>query len=255
MRTPELLVFDLDGTLAESRQRMSAQMGDLLTELLQKMPVAVMSGGGWSQFEKQFLPVLPADAQLTRLYIFPENAAQCFVHKNGAWHPQYDNAFTQSQKDRILHALDEALKETGLDTPPATVWGNRIDDRGAEITFSGLGQDAPPAQKEAWDPDGSKKRALQAALEKRLPEFAITANSSTSVDITRKDITKAYGITRLAEMTGIPPENMLYVGDALDEGGNDAAVLNTGVPTHAVFAPRETEALIETILHAHTSRV
>lgn len=251
MITPHLLVFDLDGTLAESKQRMSAQMGDLLSELLQKMPVAIMSGGGWAEFEKQFFSVLPIDAKLDQLYIFPQNAAQCFVHKNGTWHPQYDNAFTPTERDRILQALEEALKETGLATPPPQVWGSRVEDRGAEITFSGLGQDAPPEQKQTWDQDGTKKRALQEALTKRLPEFAVGTNSSTSVDITRQGITKAHGIKRLAEMTGISIEHMLYVGDALDEGGNDASVIDTGVPTHAVFAPRETEALIETILHAH----
>lgn len=255
MVTPHLLVFDLDGTLAESKQRMSAQMGDLLAELLQKIPIAVMSGAGWAEFEKQFFSVLPIDAKLNNLYIFPENAAQCFVHTQGAWHPQYDNAFTPTERDRILRALDEALQETGLATPPAHVWGSRIQHRGAEITFSGLGEDAPLEQKQAWDPDGTKKRMLQEALTKKLPEFAIAANSSTSVDITRKGTTKAHGIMRLSEMTGVPVENMLYVGDALEEGGNDSSVIQTGVPTHAVFAPRETEALIETLLHAHTKTV
>ena len=80
MLNPHLLVFDLDGTLAESKQRMSAQMGDLLAELLQKMPVAIMSGGGWAEFEKQFFSVVPPDTNLDKLYIFPQNAAQCFVH-------------------------------------------------------------------------------------------------------------------------------------------------------------------------------
>lgn len=245
------MVFDLDGTLAESKQRMSAQVGNLLAELLQKMPVAIMSGGSWKQFEKQFIPVLPLDANLDSLYLFPDSAAQCFVHKNNAWHPQYDNAFTPTERKHIMQALEEALEETGLTQPPASVWGNRIEDRGAEITFSGLGQDAPPEEKAMWDQDGSKKRALRDALIKRLPEFAVGANGSTSVDITRKGITKAYGIKRLTEMTGVPVERMLYVGDALDEGGNDSVVIETGVPTHAVFAPRETEALIETILHSH----
>ena len=41
---------------------------------------------------------------------------------------------------------------------------------------------------------------------------------------------------------------MLYVGDALDEGGNDAVVKETGVQTHAVFGPEETAGLINTFL-------
>ena len=56
---PKVIIFDLDGTLAESKQRISADMADLLVELLKKMPVAVMSGAGFPQFEKQFFSALP----------------------------------------------------------------------------------------------------------------------------------------------------------------------------------------------------
>ncbi len=245
---PKLVAFDLDGTLAETKQRMSSDMGELLSQLLKKMPIAVMSGAGWPQFEHQFFPALPSDTDLKNLYIFPDNAAQCFVHRNGAWKPQYDNAFTPAEKEHILKALDEALRETGLYEVPVRVWGERIEDRGAEIVFSGLGQEAPPEEKRRWDPDHVKKRALRDALVKRLPEFSEGANGSTSVDITRKGITKAYGIKRLAELSGIAIAEMLYVGDALDEGGNDSVVKETGVPTHAVFGPEETAALIKRIL-------
>lgn len=246
---PRLVAFDLDGTLAESKQRVSADMGELLGQLTQRLPVAVMSGAGWPQFEHQFFPALPPEAKLENLYIFPDNAAQCFVYRGGAWKPQYDNAFTPAEREHILQALDEALKETGLYEVPVRVWGERIEDRGAEIVFSGLGQQAPPEEKRKWDPDGTKKRALRDALARRLPEFSEGANGSTSVDITRKGITKAYGVRRLAELTNIAPGEMLYVGDALEEGGNDAVVIDTGIRTHQVFGVEETHGLITTLLH------
>jgi len=128
------------------------------------------------------------------------------------------------------------------------VWGERIEDRGAEIVFSGLGQEAPPEEKRKWDPTREKRKPLYDVLVKKLPEFAIGLNAMTSIDITRKGITKAYGVRRLAELTGITVAEMLYVGDALDEGGNDAVVKETGVQTHAVFGPEETAELINTLL-------
>lgn len=249
---PKLIVFDLDGTLAESKQRVSAEVGDLLGQLLKKIPVAIMSGAGFPQFEKQFFPALPADALLDNLYIFPDNAAQCFVYKNGSWHPQYDHAFSPTERDHILKELDAALAETGLKDAPARIWGERVEDRGAEIVFSGLGQEAPLEAKEKWDPTGEKRNALRAALAKRLPEFSEATGGMTSVDITRKGITKAYGIHRLVELTEVPVAHMLYVGDALEEGGNDSVVIDTGIRTHAVFGPHETAALIETLLGSTT---
>lgn len=245
---PHLVAFDLDGTLAESKQRVSFPMGELLGELLQKMPVAVMSGAGWPQFQTQFFPALPLDANLSNLYIFPDNAAQCYVWRNHEWKPQYDHAFSTEEKAHIIKELTEALKETGLYEVPVRIWGERIEDRGAEIVFSGLGQQAPIEEKRKWDPDGEKRHALQRSLAKRLPEFSEAVGGATSVDITRKGITKAYGVTRLAELTGIPIAQMLYVGDALDEGGNDAVVIATGVRTRQVFGPEETFELIKDIL-------
>lgn len=249
MTRPKAIAFDLDGTLAESKQRVGADMGVLLGELMGRMPVAIMSGAGFPQFQTQLLPALPEDANLERLYLFPENAGQCFVFNSGSWRPQYDYSFTEKEKETIYAALREALAETGLDTPPPQLWGEQTEDRGAQITWSALGQQAPLEVKSVWDPDRSKRMPLRDALLRRLPDFSIGVNATNSIDITRKGITKAYGIRRLAELTGVPIADMLYVGDALEEGGNDAVVMETGVPTHAVFGPAETAACIEHLLN------
>ena len=249
LHLPKLVVFDLDGTLTESKQRVSAEMGEALGHLLNVMPVAVMSGASFGQFETQFLPALPPESNLRRLYLFPDNAAQCHVFVNGKWRPQYDHAFSTEEKARIMHAFDESLAEAGVPTPPK-VWGERIEDRGAEIAFSALGQEAPLEAKEVWHRTSEPLRdALRASLARRLPDFSISEGGLTTVQITRKGITKAYGIHRLTELTGIPVSDMLYVGDALEEGGNDAVVLESGIRTHAVFGPAETQALIGTLIH------
>ena len=246
---PKVIAFDLDGTLAESKQPMSADMGGLLGELLKKMPVAVMSGASFTQFEKQFFPALPAEANLKNLYLFPTNAASCYVHRNGVWHPQYDHSFNEAQQQEIHRALDEALAEVGLAEEAAQVWGPRVQDRGAQITFSAVGQEAPVTAKQAWAAaHNAKRKELRDILAAKLPNFSVSTGGISSVDITPKGITKAYGIHRLTELTGVSIPDILYVGDALEEGGNDAVVIETGVRTHAVFGPEETRGLIESML-------
>jgi phosphomannomutase len=155
-----------------------------------------------------------------------------------------------------MQALKESLEETGLaeDHGRPAAWGERIEDRGAQITFSALGQHAPLEGKEKWDPQGEKRKPLRLALLKRLPDFEIRVNASTSIDITPKGVNKAYGIRQLVQLTDIAVAEMLYVGDALTEGGNDSVVIETGVRTHEVFGPDETVALIKDILrNAHLS--
>ena len=246
---PRLMAFDLDGTLAESKQRMDADMGVLIGDLLEKMPVAVMSGAGFPQFEKQLLPAVPLESHLTRLYLFPDNAAQCYTYTGGHWHPQYDQAFSPKEKEHITEILRQSLAAVGLDQAPVRIWGEQIEDRGAEIAFSPLGQEAPLSAKETWHKEHNDVRQkLHEQLDELLPEYANAMGGLTTIDITRKGITKAYGIGRLVELSHIPIEDMLYVGDALEEGGNDAVVVETGIKTHAVFGPEETRALIEHML-------
>ncbi len=53
---------------------------------------------------------------------------------------------------------------------------------------------------------------------------------------------------KLAEFLHLSIPELLYVGDALYDGGNDAIVKETGVPTHAVKDPDETERLIRSFV-------
>jgi hypothetical protein len=89
---------------------------------------------------------------------------------------------------------------------------------------------------------------LRDAVAKRLPEYDVKSGGSTSIDVTRHGINKAYGIRKLSEHLAIPIEEMLYVGDALFPGGNDEVVKETGIPTRQVADPDETEEVIKELL-------
>ena len=67
----KLIVFDLDGTLAESKSALDPEMSGLLHDLLPIVKVAIISGGDWPQFEKQVVSKLPNDARLTQLSLLP----------------------------------------------------------------------------------------------------------------------------------------------------------------------------------------
>ncbi len=170
---PKLVAFDLDGTLAVSKSPVTSEMGNLLAELTQKIPVAVLSGASFRQFETQLLPGIPTAANFSNFYLFPTNAGQCYRFKNDKWVTAYDESFTALERERILHALTEALEETGLAEPPAQTWGERIEDRGSQITFSGLGQQAPVEEKKKWDPIREKRLPLYRTLLKKLPDFSL----------------------------------------------------------------------------------
>lgn len=163
-----------------------------------------------------------------------------------AWKPVYADVFDPDERRRILQAFELAPWEVGL--PDERTWGERIEDRGSQITFSGLGQEAPLDAKKAWDPDFAKRKALQAALRSRLPELSVNVGGSTSIDITRQGIDKAYGMRRLSEESGIPQSAMLFMGDAIYPGGNDDPVRTAGIDVIPVRDVAETRTAMMAIL-------
>ncbi|WP_294284688.1 HAD-IIB family hydrolase [uncultured Sphingomonas sp.] len=242
----QLIAFDLDGTLAESKQPLQEPMGEALADLLGVAHVAVISGGDWPQFQKQVASRLPARADLSKLWLMPTTGTKLYVHRDGAWQTVYAELFDDATKAKILKAFDESLEATGF--VPEKTWGERIEDRGSQITFSALGQEAPVAEKEHWDPKFEKRKVIQAELKQRLPGLSINMGGATSIDITQEGVDKAYGLKKLCDESGIPLDAMMFIGDAIFPGGNDYPAKELGLDTVRVRDPEETISVITAIV-------
>jgi len=242
----QLVAFDLDGTLAESKQPLGEPMGEALADLLEVAHVAVISGGDWPQFDKQVASRLPARADLKRLWLMPTTGTKLYTHQSGAWTPVYAELFSDEQRAEIVAAFNASLETTGF--VPEQVWGERIEDRGSQITFSALGQQAPIEAKEHWDPDFAKRKIIQADLKQRLPDLSINMGGATSIDITQKGVDKAYGLKKLSDASGIALDAMMFIGDAIFPGGNDYPAKQLGLDTVRVKDPDGTLAAIAGIV-------
>ena len=241
----KLIVFDLDGTLAESKSSLDAEMAALLHELLGTVKVAVISGGNWPQFEKQLLSNLPHDEHFANLSLLPTCGTK-FYQYTGEWKKLYSEDFTADEKTKIISSLEKAVEAAGYKVQK--VWGEVIEDRGSQITFSALGQQAPLAEKEKWDPDFAKRKQIKAILDPMIPEFTVRLGGSTSIDVTKFGIDKAYGIRKLRDTLGIALKEMIYVGDALFVGGNDYPAIEAGVVSISVRGPSDTKLVVRTII-------
>lgn len=241
----KLIVFDLDGTLAESKSSLDAEMAALLHDLLGIVKVAIISGGGWPQFEKQILSNLPQDESLKNLSLLPTCGTQFFQYKDD-WGKIYSEDFDWDEKTKITDALKNTIINVGFNTEK--VWGETIEDRGSQITYSALGQEAPIKEKTKWDPDFTKRKKIQKILSETIPEFSVHLGGTTSVDITKPGIDKAYGIMKLRATLDIDIEEMIFIGDAIFPGGNDYPAKEAGVASIRIKDPEETKRVIETII-------
>jgi phosphomannomutase len=241
----KLIVFDLDGTLAASKSSLESEMASLLHDLLGVAKVAIISGGAWLQFEKQVLSNLPKDDLLAKLSILPTCGTQ-FFQFTGQWKKLYAEDFTADEKAKIVSSFNKAVQAAGFAVEKT--WGETIEDRGSQITYSSLGQRAPLEEKVKWDADFAKRKKIKTVLDTLIPEFSVRLGGATSIDVTKPGIDKAYGIRKLRDILGISVQEMIYIGDALFPGGNDYPAEEAGVISIPVKSPTETKRVIEAII-------
>ncbi len=157
--------------------------------------------------------------------------------------------FAEDLRQKVITKLNSIIEtrkdEFGI---PEETFGERVEDRETQVTFSGLGQSAPNDKKALWDPQSEKRQKLKAEMEMEIPEIEGRIGGMTSLDILPKGFTKATGLKALLEDSGLQISDMLFIGDAVFEGGNDYSPVEAGIETIGIKGPEETAKLIGALL-------
>lgn len=245
----KLIAFDLDDTLAVTKSAISDNMSELLGELLKTHQVCVISGGWFPQFEKQVVNELNIEHHyLQNLHLMPTCGTRYYRYDDIAkkWKLIYSEDIPKKDKQRIIDSLTSATKKCGFyEEKP---YGELAQDRFSQITYSALGQDAPPDEKYVWDPDMKKRQKIRKIVVDELPDYEIRIGGTTSIDVTIPGVDKAYGMEKLINELEISKDDILFVGDKLQEGGNDYPVRAMGIDCIEVKNHEDTELVIKTIL-------
>jgi HAD superfamily hydrolase (TIGR01484 family) len=255
MKNKKLFVFDLDDTLAESKTPMDQEMADLIKQLLEKKKIAVIGGGKYEIFKWQFINQLKIPGKLLEnLHLFPTSGNSYYRYKSG-WKNVYSHNLSAKEKKQIRAAFEEVFKEINY-KHPKKVYGEIIEDRKSQLSFSPLGQDIVTVlgkrglrMKSDWrkkyDPI---RHQIAKLLAKKLPNLEVRIGGITTIDVTMKGIDKAYGIRQMEKHLKIKIKDMFFVGDAIFPGGNDYSVLKTGIDYAKVTGPEETKKIIRKVL-------
>lgn len=246
-----LIAFDLDNTLACSRKPMLDPMAEALSNLINVIPVAIVTGGCLSLVQSQVLDKLLPGTQLTRLHIMPTNGTSYYrVRDDASLQCVYEHRIKSEQAEHIIAVIKECALRMGLWKEPgdSMLWGEQIENRGSQITFSALGQLAPISYKKAWDPAGSLQTRLQECVAQALPDFSVRAGGNTSIDVCCRGDDKAHALRMLAQYCGFSVENITFIGDRMYPGGNDYPTAFTGALAVKVGNPEDTLALCLEVL-------
>lgn len=246
----KVIAFDLDDTLAVTKSPISDRMSEILIDILDHYDVCIISGGKFEQFKKQVVDRLEAPAhKLNRMHLMPTCGTRYYRYDelSGDWKIQYAEDLTKDQKAEIIEVVEKSARQVGLwaENP----YGEIIEDRGSQVTYSALGQQAPAEEKYAWaEKNDIAKQELRNLIAERLPDLEVRLGGTTSVDITRIGIDKAYGMQKLIEALSISKDEILFCGDKLQEGGNDYPVKAMGIDSIAVDGWEDTAYVLEGVL-------
>ncbi len=242
-----MIAFDMDGTLTPSKWKMDPEMVELFKRLLAKYQVAIISWGKYELFQIQVLPLLGNDEKLlSNLYVCPTCSTAMYLYRAGEWQKQYSLDLSIEEREHIIAVLNDAIDTLWL--RPERLWWEMIEDRITQITISTLGQESPIEEKKKYDPDFSKRKLIRDYMLPNLAGFNVLVAWSTSIDITREGVDKAYGIRKLMEVSWVGLNEIIFVGDAVFAGGNDYPPLEIGVTTKRVFTIEDTKEYIQSLI-------
>ena len=240
----DIVIFDLHGTLADSRVPISDKMAGYLKQLLKVKILAVVSGSTYQQFETELLKPL-GDCDFSRLSLFPSEATE-FYSWYRTWHRIYAIELMESEIQKIREAFNKVCRAVGF--LPKDTFGETLMTRGGQVTYSALGFDAPLEAKKGWDISLAKRLVLKDKLAELLPNYDISIGGFTSVNVNHKGMGKVNCIKEMCRRNNCNIDSIFYVGNEFYEGGDDLPVKEMGVDCAEVTSPLDTEALIGGLL-------
>ncbi len=199
----------MDQTIAPARQLILPEMHSLLSNVTED--IIIVSG---QEVEK-----IKWQSDNLNAFVLGQNGNHA-VSPDGTllWNIPLD----PHHKDQILDHISEIMAI--LDHEVNHDW-NPIEDRGAQITFSPIGNTAPNEIKKSYDPNRTKREHFLKSIPFASEDLVVKIGGSTSLDYIHKDRHKGTNVQKLIDFMHWNKDECIYFGDGLYPGGNDEAVI------------------------------
>ncbi len=240
-RGKNVLVCDMDNTLCESCQPIDNEMADMINKLSEHYLFTVIGGSTYEHIQEQ----VTSQLKCPTIYVLSNSGTIFDVIHTVAREKVYDGSLAKEEKREIISVLENLVEKYSIKT--LTTKEDQIQDRGSQITLSAIGRHAPSDLKEKYDANKSKRIEWVTYLKPKLSKYEIKIGGTTSIDITKKGMNKGTGIQKFAKNRNIDLKDILFIGDGLFGGGNDASVIGI-VDYLPVSSPEDTKNLFRQII-------
>lgn len=198
-------IFDVDGTLTPSRQRISKDFENWLEHWGTHNAYYIVTGSDRKKTLEQIGGVVYNQA--IRVY-------QCAG--NDVWEGDYHvRASTTALPQSLLVELDKELHKSKFTIRT----GEHFDYRAGLVNFSIVGRGAVPQERHAykmWDDAHNERERISRKLSSKFPDYSFQVAGETGIDITLKGEDKSQILKDFDSS-----DELFFFGDKCQQGGND----------------------------------
>lgn len=234
----KVIAMDLDGTLTQHKQHMTDECRATLIALSKRYKLLMVGAG---QVYRIF----------NQLEQFPIDIIGNYGLQYATYNPDTkdldivrDLSFPCDRES--VEAKVTALREKHGFTQFA---GDNVEYHPSGcLTFPVLGTKAVQADKLAFDPDRSKRRAFYSEVVEAFSDYSVFVGGSSSFDMAPKPYNKYHALDLYCKEHGLEHENVVFVGDDYGLGGNDESVYVSDFPFICVDDYRDFPRLMQELL-------
>ena len=211
----KIFIFDVDGTLTPSRQKMTKEFKDFFSIWAELNTFYLVTGSDIPKLQEQ----------MDEMEIYSDGIFTCcgneYWQSDPAVHPKhcdliYSNKF-KPPKDLIKYLERKVLKS---EYPYRC--GNHIEDRGAMVNFSVVGRNCTQEQREEyfeWDKRMGERNITCMEIKGTWPKLDAVVGGQISIDIYPKGNDKSQVLEHIEKLH--PTGKIIFIGDGIENGGND----------------------------------
>ena len=256
-----IVLFDMDGTLTEARQKATWSLVRPLRQLSERADLGIVTGSPMNYLEQQcgILWEELGSVDIRSFTLFPCNGTQAYKYniESREWESfshtdmrSHIGNNTYQQIVREILALQTSYCDQHTDMP---LTGNFVSDRKSMINWCPVGRDADNDDRnlfQKFDRKHKCRETLKTWLEDALSDISIqniecVLGGNTSIDIYPAEWDKTYVLRHLEAYKSI-----YFMGDRCEDLGNDKALyeaLEPEVTSFKTTGPSETVQIIDNL--------
>ena len=205
-----IFIFDIDGTLTPSRQRMTEDFAKFFDKWSNKNKYYLVTGSDLDKTKEQ-LPIAYIDRA--------EAIFTCCG--NQMWR---DNELIYDNKFKVTKKLNKLLGTILSNSVYPQRYGNHIEDRGSMVNFSIVGRDCTQKQRDEYfkyDNEKGERQIISNAIKEKFPDLDAVIGGQISIDIYPKGKDKSQILDVIKQDRLVTPDEYIFIGDRIEKGGND----------------------------------